>query len=489
MRLTTKLVVALLAGVLLLLVLDGYLSVVRLIHLFQTDMERDARGVALSLRGVLAELVEEGQEDRVREFIEEVNRYAETIEVRWSSPDSLPEPWVRTERAGGAAADSMGAGVRALWLRDGESALHTYAAVRSRSGKLLGVLEIIESRAALNRYARSTVLRRVALVLVLLLVSSGVMVLLGVTIVGRPLGKLIEGTRRIGAGDLNAKVHLAGHDELDELARAMNTMVDRLRASRDDLQAESTRRIVAIEQLRHADKLRTVGRLASGIAHELGTPLNVVSGRATMIEEGGLTLEEQAESARVIRAQANRMARIVRQLLDFARRPRAERTPIELHECTTQIHRLLEPLAGRKRLSLVFDGTGDSPWIVADRSQIEQVLTNLVMNAIQASSQGGRVEIVVGREAAEPPSDHGGPPGTYPFLRVLDQGTGIPAEAILHLFEPFFTTKDVGEGTGLGLSVVYSIVQEHGGWITVKNRPEGGAEFTVYFPEAPSHAE
>ena len=482
MKLTTRLVLALLAGVLLLLGLDGYLAVRREVTIFESDMERDAQTIGLAVQGMIEHLLDTGQGDQVARLIEEVNDHGPKMRLRWvpldpsRGPSGLPGSMTDPDRY---APD-----IRSLWVRQDERALHTYVPATGGSGKLLGVLEIIEPRSDLDRYVRATVMRRLVLVSVLLLVSAGVVVWLGVTMVGRPLQTLIEGTRRIGAGDLATEVHVSGHDEFRELAAAMNTMAERLQESRDQLEVETSRRIAAIEELRHADRLRTVGRLASGIAHELGTPLNVVSGRATMIREGALSAEETEESARIIREQAERMTRIVRQLLDFARRPRTEHGPVDLRRYAAGVCQLLEPLGAKKGVALVFEEPGDIPQVIADPAQIEQVMSNLVVNAVQASNPGGRVELAIGSRQDSPPPGHEGPPAVYVYIRVRDDGPGIPEENLLRLFEPFFTTKEVGEGTGLGLSVVYSIVQDHRGWITARNRPEGGAEFTVLLPRA-----
>jgi signal transduction histidine kinase len=118
-----------------------------------------------------------------------------------------------------------------------------------------------------------------------------------------------------------------------------------------------------------------------------------------------------------------------------------------------------------------------------DPSQLQQVVINLVVNGLHAMRHGGTLSLAVGRERVTPPPEHGGEAGDYLYARVRDDGTGIPAEVVPHIFEPFFTTKDVGDGTGLGLSVAYGIVQEHGGWIGVASEVGKGSCFTVYLPQ------
>ncbi len=216
------------------------------------------------------------------------------------------------------------------------------------------------------------------------------------------------------------------------------------------------------------------------MAHELGTPLNVVSGRAELIASGRLDESQVRESAAAIKSETDRMAAIIRQLLDFARRRSPQRNNVDLRDVAARSLELLRPLAGRRsvELSLVKNGPVTAH---VDAGQIQQVLTNLVVNAIQASPDGGKVTVALDTRTAQPPEDDASA-GTYHCIAVQDEGAGISEEDMPHLFEPFFTTKETGEGTGLGLSVSYGIVQDHGGWIDVESQPSAGSRFTVYLP-------
>jgi len=238
-----------------------------------------------------------------------------------------------------------------------------------------------------------------------------------------------------------------------------------------------------LEQLRHADRLATVGKLASGIAHELGTPLNVVSARAKMIADGETTTDESQSYASVIVGAADRMTKIIRQLLQFARRRGPEKRAGDVYELARESLSLLQPLAKKHDVSLELDEAGRGTTLRVDAGQLQQVITNLVMNAIQAMPRGGSVRISCSRELATPPADLGGSEQRYVCVRVDDDGEGIPVDALPHVFEPFFTTKDVGEGTGLGLAVSYGIVRDHGGWIAVVSKGGSGSSFRVYLPE------
>jgi signal transduction histidine kinase len=186
-----------------------------------------------------------------------------------------------------------------------------------------------------------------------------------------------------------------------------------------------------------------------------------------------------------------RIARIIRQLLTFARRETAEKSPCDLTVVARHTTEMLAPLASKRRVDLRVDDGGAACFALADAPQIEQALTNLVMNALHAS-EGARddsrdakaVDIVLDYARALPPADVGGDEAEYARVRVRDEGRGIDPEHLAHVFEPFFTTKDVGEGTGLGLSITYGIVREHGGWIEVASQPGKGTELSFFLPRS-----
>jgi signal transduction histidine kinase len=316
----------------------------------------------------------------------------------------------------------------------------------------------------------------------MVLVTGLTVTLFGIRVVGRPLKQLIEKTRRIGLGDLTGALRLQSRDELGELATSLNAMCEQLSASREQIHEEATARVEAVDQLRHADRLRTVGRLASGLAHELGTPLNVVAGRAGLISSGKLSDKEIVESAETIRDESHRMTGIIRQLLDFARRSTPQPTSTDLRKIAEGTLDMLTALADKSDVRLKIDCEETSFPIRLDVEQLQQVLSNLVINAIQSMPQGGIVTVGLHKETEPLPSDGAEMTAPYYCLTVADQGAGISPDILDHLFEPFFTTKQVGEGTGLGLSISYGIIKEHGGWIDVKSDEGKGSCFSVYLP-------
>ena len=188
-------------------------------------------------------------------------------------------------------------------------------------------------------------------------------------------------------------------------------------------------------------------------------------------------------SARTIKEETDRISTIIRNLLNFARRSTPQRTSIDLGQVARKTVELLDALAEKRNCSLSLKCVDVPQLAMVDAGQIQQVLSNLIVNALQALPDGGTVHIELDAAHARPPEGSGQAEGDYFQMSVSDEGDGIPEETLPHLFEPFFTTKDIGEGTGLGLSIAYGIVQDHGGWISVTSEPGKGSCFTVFLPQ------
>ncbi len=229
-------------------------------------------------------------------------------------------------------------------------------------------------------------------------------------------------------------------------------------------------------QLLRAEKLATVGGLAAGIAHEVGTPLGVMRGRAELLVQR-LGLEHpQAESARIIVDEIDRISRTIRELLDFSRTSReASSGVVALGIVAKEVADLLSFEARTRKLSIDVEVPAALPPLAANADQLKQVLVNLVLNALHASAPGGRV-VIRGRP---------GPAATCTF-EVVDHGAGVPEDLRHRIFDPFFTTKKRGKGTGLGLTMALQIVRNHGGEIDLESAVGRGTRVRVTWPLAPS---
>ena len=357
---------------------------------------------------------------------------------------------------------------------DGVDTHSTLIAVRTPVGRL-GAVELRERLLHEDLWARGVITQAALAAGTFVAVSGVLAVALGVFLVGKPIRMLVEKARRIGAGELTGDIAFPRRNELGELAREMNAMGQKLAVTRLEAERKTSERIEALDQLRHADRLTTLGKLASGIGHELGTPLAIVTGRAELILDSYPAGSPAHDNATILLDQAHKMTAIIRQFLDFARRRHAERARHDVCHLLEQTLGLLSTLADRRGVSLELVANGHAEWDF-DAFQMQQALTNLLINGIQATPRGAR--IVAGYEI------HRGEQGEALLrLYVKDQGAGMPREVMERAFEPFFTTKEIGEGTGLGLSIAQGIVRDHGGWVAVESEVGKGSLFSIWLPK------
>ena len=481
MRLSRKFTLAVAIAVSAVLAVYAWVSVRRETDLFESDMRRDQHVLGRALAAAVTAAWEAGGAARADALIADANVAEGTLAIRWvwlgGPPGDPAGPRVDRSKLGG-----LDRGAEVVVLEHdgaGGGALYTYMPARV-PGPRHGALEVAESLADESRYVHSTQLRAAVTTVVMAGLCGLVTIVLGLYFVGQPMRRLTEKARRVGLGDLSGPLHLRQRDEIAELAGEMNAMCERLDEAKAHLASETSARIAALEQLRHAERLTTVGKLASGIAHELGTPLNIAAGRARMVESGEVRGDEARDNARMVVEQIDRMTKIIRQLLDFARRRGPQKASTDLRQLLQQTVGMTQALAAKKKVRLTL-AVGEEPAGAAvDPAQLQQVLTNLIMNGIQAMPGGGVLTVGLVRTRAHPPADQEGAEASWYRVWVADEGVGIAPENVAHVFEPFFTTKGVGEGTGLGLSVAYGIVQEHGGWMDVESEPGRGSCFSVY---------
>jgi signal transduction histidine kinase len=250
--------------------------------------------------------------------------------------------------------------------------------------------------------------------------------------------------------------------------RRATLLADQLRYARARAKAQDLE-----NQLIRADRLITVGVMATEIAHEVGTPLAVVRGRAEHIGRG---LDDGAvtEDLAVIIRQVDQISSTIRQLLDFSRRSPLDKRAVALGLIVERTQQLLQLKLEARHLQLEIALSEDLPMLTADPDQLQQVLVNLLLNACDASPAGGRVTL-----SARPA------PNDMVLIEIVDHGTGIAPADLESVFDPFFTTKPRGEGTGLGLSITAGIVRNHAGRIDLRSAPDEGTTVTVLWPASP----
>ncbi|CAN5923980.1 hypothetical protein BH11MYX4_BH11MYX4_06280 [soil metagenome] len=475
MRLTIKLVVWFFVCVVLALGINGFVGVRGELERYESDLAARHVVMGLVLREAFAEVMDSDGEGRAVSVLDYTDKRFHLVDIRWVhlEPDAPVErrPHISLSRLAPLLSDR-----EVHDKADGKLRSYVPMHIGGRSLSALEFSEPLDGERAVVRHAILRELRAVAVVAFAVGIAAA---LLGILLVARPMRRLVEQARRIGQGDLSPMpTSMRKNDEIAELGREMNAMCTQLADAQ-------TARLKALEQLRRAERLSTVGKLASGLAHELGTPLNVITLRAKAIAQGRAQGERAQEAATSIAGQAIRMTNLVRQLLDFARRKAPHRDIVDVEELACRTADLVETVAAEAGVRFEVHMAGAVPKIRGDASQLEQVLTNLFVNAIHAMPKGGAVHVSTSLVTTTPPADLGGAAGDYLQVSVRDEGTGITSETLPHLFEPFFTTKDVGEGTGLGLAVCYGIVRDHGGWIDVKTAVGQGSEFSMYLPRDP----
>jgi PAS domain S-box-containing protein len=247
---------------------------------------------------------------------------------------------------------------------------------------------------------------------------------------------------------------------------------------------DTTERQRLEEQLRQAQKMEAVGRLAGGIAHDFNNLLCIITGYSTLVADGLPSDEPLREFVAEIKKAAERASSLTQQLLAFSRKQMRVPRVLNLNTLITDLDKMLRRLIGEDIELVATLGANLHP-IKADQGQIEQILMNLVVNARDAMPRGGRLNISTANielDAATLRDTPEGTPGAYVRLEVSDTGCGMDKEVMAHLFEPFFTTKGQGKGTGLGLATVFGIVKQSGGHIQVTSEPKQGATFRIYLP-------
>jgi len=310
------------------------------------------------------------------------------------------------------------------------------------------------------------------------------------TVVALPLRRLLDGIDGVGKGDLSRVLLADRDDEIGTIAGRFNAMTGSLREAREDGERGVQARLSLETRLRQSEKLATIGQMAAEIAHEVGTPLNVIGGRARALGKSQRASDpaEVARNAGIITGEVDRIAKIIRQVLDFSRQRGPTITSVHLGAVVAEALEFLREIVDRQAIKTDIRVLPSPPEVPGDPDQIQQVCLNLLMNAIHAMPSGGTLRITAERVTRRKEGLDLASPAPYAMLEIADSGPGIPPENRGKIFEPFFTTKDEGQGTGLGLAVSHGIVKDHDGWIEVDSPAEGGAVFRVFLPCAASAA-
>ena len=326
--------------------------------------------------------------------------------------------------------------------------------------------------------ARYVDIRRQTLLVFVLITAIGIVLsfvlgtLLGQRIL-KPVQQLIAMSRKVSGGDLSPELGTISRNEIGVLQSTFQEMLSSLWERDQRQKADSEKRLV------QSEKQAAIGRLAAGLAHEINNPLTGVLTFTHMLLRRQDIGDEIRDDLQSIAQSTERVRSIVKGLLDFSRQTRIDPELTDINSLIRDTVKLVANEARVKGVQLRFDPGQGVPLITLDRGQIESVLLNMIMNALDAIDNGGRVDLVSRLGS----SDDGGQPKDIE-IAISDTGCGIPSQNMDKLFDPFFTTKDVGKGTGLGLAVSWGIVERHGGTIQVDSTVGEGTTFTIRLPVA-----
>ena len=419
-------------------------------------------------RQILAEMVERQELiDRIRVFDGELR------------PLVVSNPLAVGEAVPTAAlAQIVRSGQPEIFYQPGPPSYFYYLApLRGSWGGIDGSLEIVRLAAAVDRQRQEAVVDTAVRLLILVVAIVATTLIAMQRQILRPVAELTAALRRFGR-EQSAAVALpvTRRDELGQVAVAFNDMAAQLGAARQRLQAETDHVVELEQQVRRAATLAVAGRLASAVAHEVGTPLNIISGRAESLLRALPADDPGRVELKTIIDQIDRISRTINSLLDTVRPRRPELQPVRPADVVDALLPLLAHAARQRGVTLETAIAPDAPLMLADPGSLQQVLINLVINALEATPAGARVTVRVA------PAVRNGIAGVE--IAVADTGAGIPPEHVSRIFEPFFTTKPAGQGTGLGLAICREIIRHHRGDIAVDSKDGVGTTIMAWIPAA-----
>ena len=377
------------------------------------------------------------------------------------------------------------------WFRGMGDALHVTARLKQsgKDGYMTFTLPLSGASEDLSRVRR--------FLLIYALLDAVVIVVFGAYFLSRyivaPIRALDKAATRIAGGNLDERAEAHVDNEVGSLAASFNTMADRLSSEIKSLERANEELNTAQEELLRSSTLAVVGRLAAGIAHEVGNPLGAVNGYLDILARGGLSKDEERDILERSVREVSRIDFIVREFLEISRPASRPLEPVDMNSVVRETVTTLEAHKDFRGIDTAFVLKEGLPPVLIDARKLRQVFMNILMNAAHSFAgvegakkvtieSGTETRTVARRRRRDDPRFSPSPERDFVFVRVTDMGSGVSTEAASRIFEPFYTTKGPSMGTGLGLFVSQSIIKTYGGEITLSSSEGAGASFTVSLP-------
>jgi len=342
--------------------------------------------------------------------------------------------------------------------------LSGYSPIFDINKKAIGILYVGILEEKFDRMKKNTAINFIIIMMITGFLAIGLSIYILQNIM-RPLRSLVKASEKIGAGDYSHRIDISTEDEIGYVCYTFNQMANAI-AQRDIKLQENTQK-----QIQQSERLASVGRLASGIAHEINNPLTGILTYSSLLLED-LKETDFEEDLNVIIRETLRCRNIVRGILDFARSTKLEKRPDNINRIISDVTQILDKHINFHNITIRKHFDPDVPDMNIDVDQMKSVINNLMVNAADAMPDGGTIDLVTDYVRS----------GDTVKITVSDNGSGISSENIEKIFDPFFTTKDSGKGTGLGLSVTYGIIRRSNGNIEVESTPGEGTTFTITLP-------
>lgn len=414
----------------------------------------------------------DGQGADIQDLVEQLDRDAPELDIAVYDAQWRPLKPHMPPADDELRAASVSVQDQPVWLRDDNELRVAALPIHGPDGEFLGVVRLSRLMADAEEDIHRTRQRLVIIALAFVAMSLGTGLVLGTLWLRRPLAEMNRVLSGIDPQTMLGDLPIERPDELGDLARAFDRQLTQLRHAQEQARHQEQRHRQLLQTLQHADKLATIGQMVAQVAHEVGTPLQIIEGRASALADTSEDPLVQRHAAQIL-AQSERLTRLIQQLLHHARRPSAERGMVDLAAVARQIVELIDGEARRRGFKLRVE-VSTAPCVMASSDQVEQVVLNLITNALRVTSEGGDVLVSVHAEQRD------GVDGVA-FV-VEDTGPGIPDEVQPRLFEPFFTTEASVGGLGLGLPIVQEILLAHEGQIALSNRAGGGCRAWTWWP-------